>query len=79
MCFNSYMVRLEGLMMRTLVRGRLVSIPIWCDWKANLLRPLLQHPGCFNSYMVRLEACVLGEPSRRHRKFQLLYGAIGRF
>ena len=33
--FNSYMVRLEVGRLRSLDTSNTVSIPIWCDWKAE--------------------------------------------
>ncbi len=37
LCFNSYMVRLEGPLGDPDVKFSNVSIPIWCDWKPSRL------------------------------------------
>ena len=62
-CFNSYMVRLEGQFVSELQVLVQVSIPIWCDWKSG--RPMGKVvPIEFQFLYGAIGSCLLGESRR---------------
>ena len=76
--FNSYMVRLEAVLVECHHFSRFVSIPIWCDWKM-----VLEEQTTFWVLFQFLYGAIgsrIGSPGFWCPfLFQFLYGAIGRW
>jgi len=74
--FNSTLVRLEAIEDGNGWLSKAVSIPLWFDWKAQLLSTRQLPRLCFNSTLVRLEVDMFTN-SFVSDEFQFHFGSIG--